>query len=438
MKPLHILIVAYDFPPVGGIGVSRASKFTRYLTESGCHVSVLTNAHGLGHTYDHELMRRDIPENVRITRLGGERLTSFHHHKAGKKNSRARDWLLYCYNVAVNVDVYGEWYRSIKKHLSNIVQECAPDCVITTSPPHSTHLIGYHLSKQFNIPWVMDIRDSMVDSVDGKKNITQILTRRSFSCWENRFSQQADAIVTVSDPIATNMQQRHQFCDKSKFHTVFNGFDKSDFDTVVCHTENEHPAKLELCYAGTFLGNRQPDVFISAVNKLVADGSVNPEDIKLLFLGNYDKATKDAISQVNKEVELELPGFVPHAEALKRQARSHILLLITAKENSRAAAEVMTGKVFEMMALEKPVLALCHKGPLDDLIQKTGIGQTAPPDNHKKVADRLLAYYLQWKKQGRITIQANEPVISQYSRQRQTRKILTIIERIVEHKKQKN
>src|SRR5581483_9788229 len=48
----RVLLVAYQFPPVGGAGVQRVTKFVKYLPRHGWDVSVLTVANPSVPLYD--------------------------------------------------------------------------------------------------------------------------------------------------------------------------------------------------------------------------------------------------------------------------------------------------------------------------------------------------------------------------------------------------
>ena len=38
----RLLLITYEFPPLGGVGVQRVLKFAKYLPQAGWAVSVLT------------------------------------------------------------------------------------------------------------------------------------------------------------------------------------------------------------------------------------------------------------------------------------------------------------------------------------------------------------------------------------------------------------
>ena len=48
-------------------------------------------------------------------------------------------------------------------------QEKSFDLILTNSPPHSTHAIGFLLSKITKLPWVVDFKDGWVEDPFRKK-----------------------------------------------------------------------------------------------------------------------------------------------------------------------------------------------------------------------------------------------------------------------------
>lgn len=60
----RVLLVAYQFPPVGGAGVQRVAKFTKYLPEHGWEVSVLTVSNPSVPVVDHSLVEEIPPQTI--------------------------------------------------------------------------------------------------------------------------------------------------------------------------------------------------------------------------------------------------------------------------------------------------------------------------------------------------------------------------------------
>ena len=59
----RVLLITYPFPPVGGAGVQRVTKFVKYLPEHGWDVSVLTVANPSVPLHDDSLAK-DIPSET--------------------------------------------------------------------------------------------------------------------------------------------------------------------------------------------------------------------------------------------------------------------------------------------------------------------------------------------------------------------------------------
>ncbi|HRK73277.1 MAG TPA: group 1 glycosyl transferase, partial [Rhodothermales bacterium] len=53
---LRVLVIAYYFPPMGGSGVQRITKFVKYLTQFGWEPEVLTVEPQGYYAYDESLM----------------------------------------------------------------------------------------------------------------------------------------------------------------------------------------------------------------------------------------------------------------------------------------------------------------------------------------------------------------------------------------------
>ena len=61
----NVLIVSYTFPPTGGAGVQRVSKFVKYLRGFGWEPIILTTSNPSVPLQDTSLLK-DIPADVRI------------------------------------------------------------------------------------------------------------------------------------------------------------------------------------------------------------------------------------------------------------------------------------------------------------------------------------------------------------------------------------
>ncbi|MBX9793768.1 MAG: hypothetical protein K2Y02_05670, partial [Burkholderiaceae bacterium] len=64
---MKVLLISYYYPPMGGAGVQRALKFSKYLGEFGITPVVLA-AHDPGYTRDESLLA-EVPAGVPVHRI---------------------------------------------------------------------------------------------------------------------------------------------------------------------------------------------------------------------------------------------------------------------------------------------------------------------------------------------------------------------------------
>ncbi|MDP1649939.1 MAG: hypothetical protein Q8M01_17290, partial [Rubrivivax sp.] len=64
---MKVLLVSYHYPPMGGAGVQRALKFSKYLGDFGVRTTVLA-AHDPGYLQDESLLA-EIPGDVHVLRI---------------------------------------------------------------------------------------------------------------------------------------------------------------------------------------------------------------------------------------------------------------------------------------------------------------------------------------------------------------------------------
>src|SRR5439155_9020565 len=78
---------------------------------------------------------------------------------------------------------------------------------------------------------------------------------------------------------------------------------------------------------------------------------------------------------------VELIDHVPRRESLRLQRESDVLLLLIPEAGGRGRG-VLSGKVFEYLAAERPILAVVPPdGAAAELIQETHAGVVAPPED---------------------------------------------------------
>jgi glycosyltransferase involved in cell wall biosynthesis len=169
--------------------------------------------------------------------------------------------------------------------------------------------------------------------------------------------------------------------------TIPNGCDFDDFAGI----PYERGDRFRITHAGSFFGKRDPKRFLRAL----AESGL--EDVTVRFLGDFRPADREFMESLGLADRVELIDHVPRRESLRLQRDSDVLLLLIPEAGGRGRG-VLSGKVFEYLAAERPVLAIVPEdGAAAELIRDTGAGIVAGPDDVPAIRSALLSLHAQWR-----------------------------------------
>ena len=244
------------------------------------------------------------------------------------------------------------------------------DVVLTTSPPPSLHLLGAAVKRTTGAAWVADLRDPLTSHPHrrGYESRLARLKEKTTGGVGRLVASQADAIVAVSDAIAEEMRALEP---KGKVVTIANGCDFDDFAGLEYHSSD----RLRITHAGHFHGKRDPKPFLRAL----ADSGL--DDVVVRFAGDFRAADREYAESLGLGDRIELLGDVSRRRSLELQRDSEVLLLLIPESGGRGKG-VLTGKIFEYLAAERPILAVVPPdGAAAELVRDTGAGVVVPSDD---------------------------------------------------------
>jgi glycosyltransferase involved in cell wall biosynthesis len=385
---MKLLLVTLYFPPAGGGGVQRPLKFASHLPALGIETHVLAPDDP---KWVHEDLDLPLPTQAWIHRARyvgprSRRLADELHGRTGldlalrRASSVGRRLLLPDENVTWNA-------TAIPKAIS-IVRREGIDVVLTTSPPGSVHLIGAAVQKATGAKWVADLRDSLVlhphRSSEGGGARAKQKARAGVA---RLVASQADAIVAASEAIA---EETRGISPRGPVVTIANGSDFDDFAGLP-YTRGD---RFRLTHAGSFFGKRDPKPFLRAL----AESGL--EDVIVRFVGDFRPADREFLEGLKLGDRVELVDYVPRRESLRLQRDSDALLLLIPEADGRGRG-VLSGKVFEYLAADRPVLAVVPPdGAAAALVRETDAGVVAGPDDVAGIRDALLELHARWRAGG--------------------------------------
>ena len=376
------------FPPAGGGGVQRTLKTAAHLPALGIETHVLAPDDPKWVHRDDDLEPPTQAWVHRARYVGPRGRLPAHelHGKTGLERAGTharlfgRRLLLPDENVPWNLTAIPAAIR--------IARSEGIDVVLTTSPPSSVHFVGAAVKRATGARWVADLRDSLV--AHQHRRAERVLVRikeKGEHGVATLVARYADAIVTAAEAIA---DETRALGPRGAVTTIENGSDFDDFAGL----EHHHSPRFRLTHTGSFFGRRDPRPFLSAL----AESGL---DVVTRFVGDFRPADREWADGLGLGDRLELIPYVPRRRSLELQRDSEALLLLVPEAGGRGRG-VLSGKVFEYLAAERPILAVVPPdGAAAALIRETGAGVVAAPEDVREIREALESLHTRWR-EGRL------------------------------------
>lgn len=374
-----VLIITYYWPPGGGAGVQRWLKMARYLPEYGIEPVILTVKPEYA-TYpvtDLSLVN-DVPPALEVHRTKAtDYFRMFSRDKsavpsagfAGQgKPSLMEKLARFVRGNFFIPDPRKGWNSFAYKKACELVKSHSITTIITTSPPHSTQLIGLRLKKKFPaINWIADLRDPWTDIYYYSEFYPTFPARLADRRYEKAVITRADTIISVGKRLSQLFSGRYP-SSTEKFRVIPNGFDAADFAGLI----PTKPERFTITYVGTLSQSYNIVALAEALALLHNSG----KDFVVRFTGMVSDQQKRLLLEKLPVENLIFNAYCDHNDAVKEMLGASLLLLLIPEHKSSSV--ILTGKLFEYIATGKPVLCI---GPVDgdaaDLVNALSNGKAA-------------------------------------------------------------
>lgn len=421
---LKVLFVTYYWPPAGGAGVQRSLKFVKHLPEFGIEPTVITvdETQGSYPVFD-KTLAAEIPAGVRVFRTATSEPFEYYKKLTGKKeipyggfaNEKKSGFLQKVFkflrgNLFIP-DARVGWNKYALKKCAELLKTEKFDAIITSSPPHSTQLIGLELQKKFGLRWIADLRDPWTDIYYYQDLNHTLLAKKLDEKYERSVIEKADALLVTSADTKRLFLNKTPKADPHKIHELPNGYDEADFQF------DSEPPQDTFCltYTGTITDTYNIETFLQAF----AENARRHADIKftLRFVGKVSAEVHQQIETANLLYCTEFVSFVPHLESIKYLMKSTVLLMAIPDVTNNFC--ILPGKLFEYLASNKQIICI---GPLgsdaDRIIDEWGAGRVFNYVTYDLMLDHLDTLSHNWK----VNYNLDLPYINYY---RYSRKHLT-------------
>ncbi len=429
-----ILILTYYWPPSGGAGVQRWLKFVKYLQNFGYQPIVYTALNGEIPVIDTSL-QTDVPDNITVLKTPIWEPYSIYKKFIGRKKddkinaSFLNETKKTGFTQKISVWIRGNffipdarkyWIKPSIKYLDEYLKNNTINYIISSGPPHSMHLIALGLKKHHpTIKWIADFRDPWTN-IDFYEQLM-------LSKWANKkhHQQQLNVITQANCVLSVGQTMSDEFLefyknsggkDVNKFKVITNGFDNEDIksNTVI------KDEKFSIAHIGTLVKDRNPQVLWKVLSKLIKENPSFEKQLQIKLVGKIDIYVKEQIQAFGLSKYVYKIDYLPHNEVINEQQKSKILLLLV--NNTKNAKGILTGKFFEYMLANVPVLAIGpHNGDLAKIIHQTQVGLISDFEDEIDLEKNILSVF-----NNQIT-NRTETEIAKYSRKNLTHQLAHIL-----------
>lgn len=428
----RVLIITYYWPPSGGAGVQRWLKFVKYLPQFGVQPYVYTPENPEFPVLDPDLLN-DIPTECVVIKKPIWEPYSIYKKLMGIKaedkiapgfirSDKRKSWL---HKLSVWIrgnflvpDPRMFWVNPSIAFLNKYIQKEGIDVIVSTGPPHSMHLIGLGLKKKYpNIKWIADFRDPWTNIDFYKELMLTGWADQKHKNLEKKVLQNADVILTVGE----TLKQELQNLGAHHVHVITNGFD--DDDTSSISTVNLDQDHFNLTYVGSLPKSRNHRSLWQAIQELGQENKSFQQKVKLTLVGQKDISVIEDLEKYNLTNSSHIIDYVSHQEAIQFQNKASILLLLS--NRSVNAKGILTGKFFEYLATQKPILAIGDpKGDMNSILMETKAGEMCDFDDISKIK-KVLNEWFQLYEKGELKILSQN--YQNYSRRHLTQELVQLL-----------
>ena len=387
--PRRLLVLSYYFPPADAIGGMRWAGLTRHLASLGWQIWVLrapapgsarapdgvtVEACTPGRTVSERLQR--YPRLVRAF-APTERVES----DAGSARAQGAGWSSVLWREAFALVLLANegrgWVLRAARRARALIARVQPHVVVSTSPPHGTHLAAWLATRGKPVRWFMDLRDPWAgpvtqawqDSSLVRGRLASALIAREERLWVNA----ATGVLTTTRELADALTLRYP---GRSVTWIPNAVER---DLLPPPSPDPFPG-LAIAHMGTLYGGRDLKPVLAALRAFLdrhpdADGSVR---LRTAGLAEPDRveALRHDIAALSVGPYVDVLGALPRAAALELVARSRLAVVLAQGQDYQVPA-----KLYESVALG--IATLVVTGPetaADREARRLGAAVVEPDD----------------------------------------------------------
>ena len=405
---MKILFLTDNFAPESNAPAIRTHEHTRSWVEMGHEVTVITcvpnfPAGVVFEGYRNRLFQREVIDGIQVIRVW----TYITRNEGFLK--RTLDYVSYMFSAII---------------ASLFVSR--PDVVIATSPQFFTAIGGWVVSCLKWRPFVFELRDLWPETVLAVGAMQGNVTLDAFEGLAHFLYRRANLMIPVTQTFAERLVELG--ISKERIEVVTNGIDPDDIriersQREVRETYGIPQDAFSVGYIGTLGMCHGLSTLLEGAQTLLGDDRFH-------FVVMGDGADRDEMIEILERDELN------NVTLIDRQPRLEALAVLNSVDASlvmlRSAPvfeTVIPSKIFEAMALEKPILLGVRGEAYRIVVEETGSGLAFTPEDSADMVARMKELRESPELQRRLGQRGQRAVRERYRRTVLAEKLIGFVER---------
>ena len=443
-----VVMVAYGFPPEGNAGVYRPLRFVRQLPSFGWRPVVVTAEPSQYERYDSTLAAK-IPQQTEIIRIKGYDLwQGFQSWRAGRATGsesrtsstgssqismgdaeslrgRLRGMIRLAEARWYHPDMASPWINPAVDAVGQVCRRERVSVIWATAGPVSAFYAAQLASRKYNIPYVLDFRDSWTithNDFEARRPAWAIQRDRS-----RMFDllQKAQAVIFRYEREAECYWQAYRGAlEASKIYIIPNGYEPP-LESGAASTGE----RCTLLYGGVVSDYRY-DTFLAALAVLKSAEPSRAQQLRVLFVGEgMDIVAKEAATRGVSEMVL-IAG-VKRSDELAALQREADALLIFGRPATKPGYELFAGaKLFGYLKTGKPIIGVLPEDETKKVLQQVESRMIADVESIPEICRVLEVLLEHWNNGTVASLVPDRKACEAYASDRQTAILVRALEAV--------
>jgi glycosyltransferase involved in cell wall biosynthesis len=280
-------------------------------------------------------------------------------------------------------DTYIGWIPFAVRAGKKLCREKEFDIVYSTSPPDSSHLAARSIARRFGIPWIADFRDPWISLYyTGTPSPLHERWHRHLE----RNVMKADRLLVTTEWHRLELLRRYPEASVEK---VPNGYDEDDFEGL----ENERRGRdlFKILHTGMLTLGRTAEPFLKGLLRFLELRPHARDHLAVSFIGSRESRNEDCARRLGLQDLVDFEDNIPHSECVRRERRSHVLLLLKHDDDRYRGA--IPGKLYEYFGARRPILCVAGEGEGNEMVTTHRRGEVAAIGDADEIARKLAKMY---------------------------------------------